>query len=806
MGTIHVLQSSFAAGEISPSMIARTDISKVAMAAMTMRNRTVLPHGPSECRPGFELIQASADSAHRVVVRPFVFGVEQEYILEFGHQYLCFYKDDGVIVKTVDDTAAWATGTSYGAYSYVKSGGLIYRCISSHTSGASTQPGVGASWQTVWVQDAAYQIATPWGEEDIYDLNLTQSADTVWVCHPVYRQRVLTRTGHNSWTLSPFQFSGGPFTQANTTDTTLACSAATGAGKTLTASAALFQAGHVGSLWKLIHSVAGQRQSGSLASATTTAAVRGKGRWKVVTHGTWTGKIDLERSEDGSTWKIYRSYSSVNDNNVIDSEDSEGIYSYRLNMWSYTSGTCSFDLTMSAHDWEGIVEVTGFTSSTAVTVTVKEELAATTATKDWAEGSWSDVRGWPVCSTFFQNRLWFGSTISQPNLPWGSKTDDYGNFGQSTPSVDDDMVAAPLVTRQVNAIRSMVALGEILAFTASSEWRIDAASGGVVTPSNVIARTQGYRGASMVDPVMIGNRIVFVQAQGSVVRDIGYKFDEDVYTGSDLTILATHLFRNHRIIDMCYQREPQSIIWCVRDDGILLGLTYLKEQEVWAWHWHDTDGEFESVASITGATRNELWAVVKRTVGGQTRRFIERLSESVKTQDVKEQTHLDCFLTYRGAATTTISGLGHLEGKSVVALADGSVVRNLTVTGGEITLPVEAEIVHVGLPYTCDLELPDVELQLKDGTVQGRLKKVSNVVLRLQDARGGKVGTSFSGVLDDIPEDAPPVYGEPIPLFSGEKSVIVPGDYDTRGRVVIRQDDPLPLTVLAVIREVTLGG
>jgi hypothetical protein len=257
---------------------------------------------------------------------------------------------------------------------------------------------------------------------------------------------------------------------------------------------------------------------------------------------------------------------------------------------------------------------------------------------------------------------------------------------------------------------------------------------------------------------------------------------------------------------MAYQREPQSIVWCVRDDGVLLGLTYLKEQEVWAWHRHDTQGEFESIACITGSTRNELWAVVKRTVNGATVRYVERLSESIPTSDVEDQTHLDSYLTYSGTAAATISGLSHLEGMAVNVLADGSVEKNKTVASGQITLSAPASLVHVGLSYTADLELPDVEMQLQDGTAQGRLKKISNVILRLQDSRGGKIGTTFDGTLDEIPYDNPTLLGVAIPLFTGEKNVIVPGDFDTRGRIVIRQEDPLPLTILAVIREVTFGG
>lgn len=804
--TSYVLQAAFTGGEISPSMIARSDVSKVGMSAMTMRNRLVLPHGPTECRPGFEMIYPCGDSTHDVVVRPFVFGTEQEYILEFGEYYLRFFKDGGVIVKTTADTSAWVTGTAYVVNNYVKVSTTIYRCISSHTSGATTEPGTGASWETKWVADDVYQITTPYTHDEIYDINLTQSADTVYLLHPVIQQQVLTRTDHNAWTITPYTSTDGPFMPANKEATTLAVSATTGTGKTMTASVATFEADHVGSLWKISHTVVGQRIQGSFTSATSSSAIRGYGTWKVITHGTWTAKVDLERSTDGSTWKIYRSYSSVADNNVIDSEGSDGLYSYRLTCWSYTSGTCSYDITMEPHDWDGVVKATAYTDTTHMTVDVLAELNATTATADWCEGAWSNVRGFPTCSTFFQNRLLQASTFTQPNLIWGSVSDDYTSFRQSTPTVDDDAVILPLVTRQMNAVRSMVSLAEVLAFTASSEWRIDASSGGVLSPTSALAKVQGYRGASTVDPVMVSNRVLFVQTQGSVLRDLGYKFDEDVYTGSDLTILASHLFRGHTIIDMCYQREPQSIVWCVREDGVLLGLTYLKEQEVWAWHRHDTQGYFESVACITGTTRNELWAVVSRTVGGETKRFVERLSESIPTTDVEDQTHLDCFATYSGAPTTTITGLGYLEGKTVNALADGSVVLNKVVTGGSITLPVAASLVHVGLGYTADLELPDVELQLPDGTIQGRLKKISNVILRLQDARGGTIGTSFTGTMDAIPYDNPTVYGQAIPLFTGEKNVTVPGDFDTRGRICIRQTDPLPMTVLAVIREVTFGG
>lgn len=756
-GTVWLLQSSFAAGEISPSVAARTDLQKLQSSLLTGRNRLTLPHGPSACRPGFQFIKAAKNALKKAILVPFSYGTQQEYVLEFGEQYVRFFKDGGYI---------------------------------------ETTPGSGIP----------YEVTTPYLEADLYDLNFTQSADTLFISNNKYVPKLLVRYAHNNWTLSDFAFKNGPFTEENAdTAKTIAASATTGT-ITLTANFNVFQSGHIGSLWKLNHRVAGQYISGTITSATTSSTVKGKGKWKVVTHGTWTGKLNLEKSEDGgTTWQVVRSYSSAADNNVIDSDTETDLAIFRLNMYSYTSGTCSYDLTMQPHYWEGVVKITAVASLTSATATVQSELAATAAQFRWSEGAWSGVNGYPGCSTFFQDRLVFGGTIKEPQKVWASCSGDYNNYLVESPVKDDNSVVLPLVSRKVNAVRALVALTELLAFTSGAEFKIGASSGGVLTPSNFLAQAQGYRGIGTVDPVTVGNRIVYLQYQGRILRDIGYDLNQDSYTGDDLTIMASHLFEGRQIVSMCYQQEPDSVIWCVRDDGILLALTYMREQQIWAWTWHETDGYFESVCSIGGTDRNEVWALVRRTVGGSTVRYVERLSSRTASVDVKVQTYLDSFLTYSGGATTTLSGLGHLEGKTVTALADGNTVRNLTVTAGAITLPVAASIVCVGLPYTIDMELPNADLTLKDGTVQGRLKKVNSVVLRLQNSRGGKVGQDFN-LMDDIPYDSAANYGEPIPLFSGEKSMVIPGEFNTHGRICIRQTEPLPLTVLSVIREVTLGG
>lgn len=743
-------QSSFATGEVDRSLVARTDLAKMSMAALTLRNRTVLPHGPSEVRPGFGFIHAAKHNDKAAVLRPFVYSLGQNYVIEIGDKYMRFYKDDGVIL---------------------------------------------GSGSTV------YEIVTPYNDEHAHELNFTQSADLLYITHRAYHPKVLARTDHAAWTLSDFDFSGGPFLPVNITTATLAASAKTGTAITLTASASLFVAGHVGSLWQVTHEVATQEASGSFTATGTSAVIRGKGTWKLITHGTWTAKLYLERSLDGTTWETYAAYSGAADNNLLDEEESDGLYSYRLRCYAFTSGTLTYDLTMSPHEWAGIVQVTAVSSATSATAKVVEELAATTATTIWAEGVWSDANGWPSCSAFYQNRFCLAGASAQPETVNLSRTDDYTNFALGTS--DDSAIALPLVSRQSNAVNALVARKQIVAFTASSEFIIDA-NGGVMTPTTPVATEQESNGIGTVDPLMVpGNRIVFVSPQGDCVLDIGYNLTEDAYSAKQLSILAPHLFRGRRIIDACYQKAPESVCWLVRDDGVLLGLTYMRDQEIWAWHRHDTDGKVLSVCSIQGAARNELWLLVERTVGGAAKRYVERMEASVPSQDPKDQIYLDSSLTYTGAAVSEVSGLSHLEGRTVTAVANGLVEKGLVVTAGKITLSAPATKIHVGLPYVADLELPDADFQAQDGSVQGRKKRLNQVILRVQNARGGRVGLNFS-TMDPLPALLPDLYDSPLALFSGDVEVSFPADIDTTARVCLRQEEPMPLTVLAVIREVAL--
>ena len=326
----------------------------------------------------------------------------------------------------------------------------------------------------------------------------------------------------------------------------------------------------------------------------------------------------------------------------------------------------------------------------------------------------------------------------------------------------------------------------------------------------MVATPQAYNGCSDVPPIVINNDILYVSAMGGRVRDLSYNFYADIYTGSDMTVLSPHLFFGHKILEWTYAEEPYNLVWAVREDGILLCFTYLKEQDVYAWTRHDTLGTFLSIASIIEGAEQGVYTIVSRSIpginGGNPVQYVERLhSRNFLTNGVADITQtwfVDCGLKYSGSPTTTVTGLNHLNGATVVALADGNVVSNLTVSNGSITLPDAASTITVGLPYSADLQTLDLEIA--GPTIQGRRKKVSAVTLRLENSRGLKVGFDQSN-LAEIKERTNQTYGQPIPLTTGDERLIIPQDWNTSGDLWIRQDNPLPVSVLAVIPEVNLG-
>lgn len=581
---------------------------------------------------------------------------------------------------------------------------------------------------------------------------------------------------------------------------------------TLTASNDIFSKSDEGSLFALTHFLETDYKKGTPSSTggNLQVSVLPKSNVYVESFGFWDGNFSLEKYDPVSLqWVNIRTQSGNRSQNYSLTEEntSESIASYRVTSTEFNTGVWSGEnekqrgyITIQSigGDYTGHVLITEYVSPTVVKGTVKKQLASTDETRDFAFAAWNGKKGYPSATGFYEDRLVFAGSKGFPQTFWTSKTGDYYNFGTSIPSADDDGITATLNGGQMNGIKAIIAFGEMLLLTAGGEFKVSG-GGKAITGSNVLSQPQEYRGVSDVNPVTIGSRIIYVQHQGNIIRDLAYNYDVDKYTGDDLNLLASHLFEGHKIISMTYQQIPNSIVWCVRDDGLLLGLTYIKEQDIYAWHQHTTaGGKFVSVCNIGGATEDKLYAVIER--GGQY--YVEIMESRDKSTNVEDQFFVDSGITYEGEPTDEISGLEHLEGYTVAILADGNVLPQQTVENGKVLLGNKYKKVHVGLPIDAEIKTLPIDFTAQDGTYLSRKKRIAAVTLLLKDSRGGLFGMK-ENELDEFKWRSNEAYGEPISLQTGKfKVTIKSATYDETQQIIIKQPDPLPMTVLSLIPEI----
>jgi len=367
--------------------------------------------------------------------------------------------------------------------------------------------------------------------------------------------------------------------------------------------------------------------------------------------------------------------------------------------------------------------------------------------------------------------------------------------------LNDDPLTFQLATNQVNRIRHLVSLKNLLVLTSGAEFQVTGGDG-PLTPSSVLVKTEGYRGASPVEPLVIGETVLFVQEKGERVRDFAYRYESDAWTGADLTLAARHLFERKRITSWDYAQNPFGLVWVVREDGALLSLTYLREHGVTAWARHDTaHGFFESVAVVPEEGEDGVYFAVRREIGGRTVRLIERLSPRL-FDTPEEAFFVDCGTTWSGAPVTKLTGLDHLEGMEVALLADGDSHPRRTVVDGSVTLGHPASRVHAGLPLTADLAALPLTL---NGEGLGRVKKVTKVTVRVEASRGLLAGPAFDE-LTELKQRSSEPWGAPITPMTGEVELLTTGGWSPTGAICLRQAEPLPLIVQALIPEVTQGG
>jgi len=758
MGRASDIQNGFNAGELSALLLGRQDIDAYKGGLFTCLNAIPLVQGAWTRRPGTAFLHQTKhhDRVSRLV--PFRHSTVQTYILEFGHQYIRFFTEHGILTATAQNISAISKAnpavlTYVGADTYAAADRVIVTGVvgmtqvnnrefavvnvtagsntfeldeSDGTNVNSTNYDTYSSGGTV---AEIIEVATSFTESDLADIRWTQSADTLYIFHPEFPPQQLVRNSATSWTLSELVFTDGPYDTANTTSTTLTPSAATGAGVTLTASA-----------------VTGINGGAGFAS-------------------TDVGR--LIRILEGSTW--------------------------------------------------GYVEITGWTSTTVVTVTVLSTLTNTSAKATWRMGIYSDTTGYPSSGTFFEDRLFLAGATSYPQRWDGSKTGLYTNFSPSSTAgtvASDNAVSDVLNSDDVNAIEWLIADDKgLLAGTSAGEWQIRASTQGeALTPTNKTSKPMTKHGSAAVAPTKAGRAVLFVQRASRKVRELAYVFEVDGFKAPDMTMLAEHITRP-AIVEMAFQSQPQAINWCVRSDGVLLGLTYERDHEVVAWHRHELGGfsdedqlfipVVESVAVVTAPdeTRDELYCVVQRYVNGGEKRYIEYMSKIWEVEDEQEDAfHLDCgWTTINSPVTDTVTGLWHLEGESVAVYVDGKKRPAETVTNGKVVLDITGSIITLGYSYSSDGETMPSEGGTSDGSKQGKTARIHRLGLWLVDTLGLRIGPDVNSLTEILTRNWGDEHGDATPLFSGVVRERFEGDYDKLGQVYWRADGPFPATVVAVM-------
>lgn len=757
-------QRNFTGGELDPALHARADLTKYRNGLASLRNMKIQAQGGVSNREGLEFIEEIKDSTAVSRLIPFEFNKDQAYILEFGNLYMRVYRNGGLVLETAD-TITGATQANPVVVSVVNTltngdevfiSGVVGMTelngkrfiVASQTGTTIELSGVDGTAFTAYISGGTlariFTLVTPYVTADIPLLKYTQSADTMTLTHPTYGERDLTRTDHDAWTLTEISYL--PSIAAPVISTVII--GGDGAGtftKDYEYVVTVVDASGVESLESAAVSVNGLSLDGTRFAQITWATVPG-----------------------ADYYNIYKAESDVSD-----------IYG-----WIGESKTLTFK------DFNLLPDVSD-------TPPISRDPFA-------AAGDFPGVVG------YYQQRQIFGRTNNNIQTFFATQSGNFKSMRISRPVKADDAIERTIASKVVNEIRHFIELDALLVLTSGGEWLVTEGLDGVLTPASIGFRRQTAYGSSQVPPLTIGNTGLFVQIGGKTIRDL--RFQPEGYVGNDISLLAKHLFKTSTVKEWDYAQEPDGIAWVVMADGNMLGLTYQIEHQVWGFHRHDTNGTFESVAVIPENNLDAVYVIVKRTINGATKRYVERMKPRIWLV-AKDAFIVDSGLTYSGVAATTISGLDHLEGEQVVALANANVVRvdnlgaPLTVTNGSITLADAATPVHIGLSYTSDFETLDVDpLQAarQGESFRGNPLNVGEVIVKVLDSRGGFIGPD-STKLNELPSREVADSYDPLDLRTTEYRVTLEEDWSSNGRVFIRQSDPLPLTILAVVPDVDLG-
>lgn len=649
-------------------------------------------------------------------------------------------------------------------------------------------------------------VTNAWTADELDALRWVQSGDVIYVASGIQQYKIERRTG-NSWSVVKYEPLDGPFRVENTGPITITSSALTGQ-VTLTASKALWRSEHVGSLWRI--SSIGQTVTSAIASDNTftnsikVTGVGSAGRtFGVVVSGTFTGTINVQRSFDNLTWADIGSpfvlTAPVNTTYYDELENQIIWYRIGIKTGDYTSGTATCTLTYSTGSIDGVAKITLFGSSTSVTADILVTLGGTTATDVWAEGEWSDRRGWPTSVAIHDGRLWWAGK----DKIWGSITDAYESFDAGFEG-DAGPISRSIGFGPVDRINWLLSLGRLAAGTASAEVTFRSSSfDEPLTPTNFTPKETSTQGSGDVAAVKVDGRGVFVQRCGSRIYSLVYDVAQNDYVPEDMTQFIPDI-GSPGITRIAVQRQPDTRIHCVRSDGTVALLLFNKAEQLVCWIDFETrDGDVvQDVCILPGDSEDAVYYSVKRTANSVETSRLEKHALLTEARGAAVTKLADAFV-YAAGASTTLTGLSHLEGLEVVLWGNGKDQGTATVSGGSVTFPESCTHRVAGLVYTAQFKSTKLAYMAPQGkSGLGAKKRIHRLGVVLADthAQGLQYGRDFDS-LDDMPlvEQWAEVDGDAIHTEYEEPLFSFPGEWSTDARLCLQAQSPRPCTVLAAV-------
>lgn len=899
--TLQGLQTNFTAGEISPRLHGHVDVSKYKNGLKTATNCTVLPHGPVKRRNGTKYIASVKTHTSKVRLIKFQFNQTNAYILEFGNNYIRFFKSAGQVL----------------------SGGV------------------------------PYEVTTTYTEAQLPELTYVQFGTTIYIAHYAHAPAQLVWTSDAVWELSDLFF----YPPATSEDgfkpaATLTPAATSGLGVNFTASAGVFLRGDVGrQLNNLVGTGVASIVSYTSATVVVCDILENFPNTSAIASQSWEmdlspiAKLSTDQTSLGVTATVASFYTDNTrgpgvaisgitqaspgvitsaTHNLVSGDKVEiknvvGMTQLNNKIWTaevLSSTTLSLkDATSTAVDTTtytayasggtlkkvftdtgldvfraadvdrflvfngGIGLVTSVTNAQEAKVELQKAMTSASDTSVWSieQEGWTSTKGYPRVVALHQQRLWFAGTTTNPQTIWGSESGIFDSIAVG--SAPSDAVQFDISTSEVNQIQWMYGLRSNLVLgTSGAELTVDSgAVAGPITPDSIVQESRSYNGSNLQQPVALESEILYVQRSGMKINSFRYNFESDNYISDDLTFLAEHLPRNGGgVKEMAYAQDPDRLIYAVLNDGSMMVGTYYRDQQVIAWTSYVTDGIFENVQTISTGANDEVWVCVKRTIGGATKRFIERFDVSagednldgfsdsyltyslpktitgitkanpavvtsnthgfsngdrIKIIGVEGMTEVNgkTFLVANVAANTfeltttagvninstsyttyvsggeahelitSVSGLDHLEGKTVQIKADGAAHADKVVTAGAVALDTYVYEVTAGLSYATNIITLNKEFNVGSGSQQGQPARWTRPIIRVYKSIFPTLNGEFQPARN--PTD---LMDNKIPLFTGDVEY---GslDWSTDAQLQLETDKPFPFVLLGIFGTLEAG-